>query len=39
MALTEAALKKLTKDKIIKLTLELQDNVNQDLKCKRISLN
>ena len=33
MPLTEAALKKLTKEEIIKLPLELRDNFNQDLKC------
>ena len=33
MALTETALKKLTKEEIIKLALDLQVNFNQDLKC------
>ena len=33
MVLTKAALKKFTKENIIKLTLDLQDNFNQDLKC------
>ena len=33
MALTEAALKKLIIEEIIKLTLDLQDNINQDLNC------
>ena len=33
MALTETDLRKLTKEEIIKLTLDLQDNFNQDLKC------
>ena len=32
MALTEATPKKLTKEEIIKLTLDLQDNFNQDLQ-------
>ena len=32
MALTEAALKKLPEEEMIKLTLDLQDNFNQDLK-------
>ena len=32
MALSEAAIKKLTKEKIIKLSLDLQGNFNQDLE-------
>ena len=39
MALTEAALKKLTKEEIIKLTLDLLDNFNQDLKCIKTDLS
>ena len=39
MALTETALKKLTKEEIIKLTLGLQDNFNQDLKCMKKDLS
>ena len=39
MALTEATLKKLTKEEIIKLTLDLQDNFNQDLKCTKKDLS
>ena len=38
MALTEAALKKLTKEEIIKLTLNLQDNFIQRLKCIKSDL-
>ena len=33
MTLTETALKKLTKEEIITLALDLQVNFNQDLKC------
>ena len=33
ITLTEPVLKKLTKEEIIKLTPDLQDNFNQDLKC------
>ena len=39
MVLTEAALKKLTKEEIIELTLDLQDNFNQDLKCIKKDLS
>ena len=39
MALTETALKKLTKEEIIKLILDLQDNFNQDLKCIKKDLS
>ena len=39
MALTATALKKLTKEEIIKLTLDLQDNFNQDLKCMKKDLS
>ena len=39
MALAEAALKKVTKEEIIKLTLDLQDNFNQDLKCIKKDLS
>ena len=39
MALTETALKKLTKEEIIKLILDLQDNFNQDLKCMKKDLS
>ena len=39
MAPTETALKKLTKEEIIKLTLGLQDNFNQDLKCMKKDLS
>ena len=39
MALTKAALKKPTKEEIIKLTLDLQDNFNQYLKCIKKDLS
>ena len=39
MALTETTLKKLTKEEIIKLILDLQDNFNQDLKCMKKDLS
>ena len=35
IALTEPVPIKLTKEEIIKLALDLQDNINQDLKCIR----
>ena len=39
MALTKAALKKPTKEEIIKFTLDLQDNFNQYLKCIKKDLS
>ena len=39
MALTKAALKKPTKEEIVKLTLDLQDNFNQYLKCIKKDLS
>ena len=39
MALIEAGLKKFTKEETIKLTLDLQDNFNQDLKCTKKDLS
>ena len=39
MALTGTALKKLTKEDIIKPTLDLQDNFNQDLKSIKKNLS
>ena len=39
MTLTEAALKMFTTEEIIKLTLDLQDNFNKDLKCIKKDLS
>ena len=39
MTLTDTALRKLTKEEIITLTLYLQNNINQDLKCIKKDLS
>ena len=39
MTLTQAAFKMFTTEEIIKLTLDLQDNFNQDLKCIKKDLS
>ena len=39
MTLTQAAFKVFTTEEIIKVTLDLQDNFNQDLKCIKKDLS